>query len=699
MSGGPRTGDLVRGPVRLAGMTAERLLPSLVRRTGVALAAVVLAGLVGAGVGVSPAAAAPEPAPLAVDETPSPIALADCPVPVPRGAGGRVQCGVLTVPETPGDSDPERTVELPYAVVSSASRSPEPDPVVIVVDTGTSVFDELAHILSDADWATDTRDVILLERRGGPYAAPALDCPQIDADRFIADGALLTGDRADAQRRRALNACQTTLAAQGVDLSAYSSRRAVSDLMALRAALGYEAWNLYGIGEGTRLAMTALRDEPDGLRAVILDSPRPPEVNVFEAQPAAFSAAIGHLLDVCAADLHCAERYPLLDLSLRSVLNRASVDPLEVTVAGPAGEPVIVVLDETALARGLSSALSSADGVRILPFVIDQLADGNADAATALAQRALDGVGDTAEGVTWSVTCAEEAPFNDPEAVAAAAEADAYAALVATTTVFDVCAVWEASAAGESATAAVTSGIPTLLMTGGFDPTASPAWAEAAAESLGSARVVHVPSMARGVVWETEVDGCPASIARAFLAQPDTGGSAACVERMERPAFLTTADIDPTPAMFTLSRDVIDSGDPLTTALPIGLGAALAAGLLYGLILTVKPSLRTSPDVPAGAPLALIASTAFLLAYAAALVIVLVAAEPLLLTLGLPASVWPILLLPWAGIAATALLVALMIVAWVKDDGELSHRIALSAFTLTALGAIAWLFAHGLLLL
>lgn len=674
------------------------------RSLTVIIAAALLVGLWAAVAPSLPADAADRGMPdrAAVEETPEAITPADCPVPVPSGFADRVECGILTVPEHRGaGADPARTIDLPYAIVSSSSRTPAPDPVVVGTTDGPggSTLDALRHFLYDADWATDTRDVILLEQRGARYATPSLDCPQLDAERFIVDGTVLSGAAAAGQQRRSLNACKATLETAGVDLSAYTSRASAADLADLRAALGYEAWNLYGVSYGSRLAMTTMRDQPEGLRSVILDSPYPPNVNAYEQRPQGFADAVTHLLDACAADLHCSERYPLLDLSLRSVFNRAAADPLEVSVAGPDGSAVTVILDETTLSQTLFAGLTSASTVRVLPFVIDQLATGNTDAVKALAQDVLDERDRLAEGLHWSVDCAEEVPFNDPEVVTEATEAVPYASPLASPAAFDICALWGVPAAGDIENAAVESGIPALILRGGFDPATPASWSESAAASLATARIVEVPSMAHGVVWESGIDDCPASIARTFLAQPDTGGSSACVERMERPAFLTTADIDPTDAVFELSRDVVDSSDVLSKAVPIGLGALLAAGLLYGLILSLKPSLRMSPDIPAGAPLALIVSSAFLLAYAAALVIVLVNAEPLLLAFGLPSSVWPVLLLPWAGIAATVLLLVLMIVAWVKDDGELSHRIALSVFTAGLIGAVIWLLVHGLLLL
>ena len=115
---------------------------------------------------------------------------------VPAQYEDRVTCGRLTVPErrTPG-ADPAKTLVLPVVVIESRSESAG-DPLVFPTSGGPGggSVNSLGYFLDYADWALDDRDVILIEQRGDRLAEPSLNCPELDTENFVVDGALLSGD-------------------------------------------------------------------------------------------------------------------------------------------------------------------------------------------------------------------------------------------------------------------------------------------------------------------------------------------------------------------------------------------------------------------------------------------------------------------------------------------------------------------------
>src|SRR5262249_11696499 len=144
------------------------------------------------------------------------------------------------------------------------------------------------------------RDFIFFDQRGTGYSQPELTCPERDA---LAP-TLLAGALSDEQSTQAIvdafQRCRDRLGVQGVDLAAYNSAASAADVNDLRLALGYSQLNLYGDSYGTRLALTVMRDFPQAVRSVVLDSTYPLEVNLYTALAPNAERAFNALFDACS---------------------------------------------------------------------------------------------------------------------------------------------------------------------------------------------------------------------------------------------------------------------------------------------------------------------------------------------------------------------------------------------------------------
>ncbi len=625
-----------------------------------------------------------------------------CPVEVPEADSDRVTCGYLTVPERrDADADPERTLQLPVAIIASKSSPASPDPVVFPTagGPGAGSIAHLEQFLSWADWVGE-RDVILIEQRGDAYAEPSLDCPELDVERSFVDGVRVRDDD-NTRYLAAVQACHDRLVEDGVDLSAYTSAASAADLADLRRVFGYDQWNLYGASYGTRLALTTMRDQPEGLRAVILDGTYPPNIDLYELAPEGLASAIDTVAAHCAADADCAERHPDLIDTLLEVLDTAAETPFQVTVKSPVdGTPVRLEIDDEDIAQGLFSALYDPNSVRVLPFVIDQVAQGNLDPLLPLAQQNLDFEDYATEGLSLSIQCAEELPFTDDAAIAAAIDAHPvtrhYDPLGA---MREACEIWGVPPLAAIENEAVASDVPTLLVVGSYDPVTPHVMTDAAVAGLSHHFVFEFPTLGHGVVWSTWIDTCPASIAARFLNDPATAPNTVCQAEMPPTDFLTTADIDPTSAVYRLNSDVIQNGSPVQLALLGTLLAVLLVTLIWGIVYGLRPAARRSGRTPEGTMLTASVSAGLNLAFVAGLVLILWRTDPLILGFGLPAAAWPLLLLPFAALALTVLLVVLLVRAWLYDDGTVLRRVLLSIAAVAEIAFAIWLLTRGLLTL
>jgi pimeloyl-ACP methyl ester carboxylesterase len=93
-------------------------------------------------------------------------------------------------------------------------------------------------------------DIVLYDQRGTGLAQPSLECPDVDEVKVanlqrsepyaVELGAVLV----------ATAACRERLTATGVDFDDYDTEASVRDLEAIRAAFGYDEWNIIGSAMG-----------------------------------------------------------------------------------------------------------------------------------------------------------------------------------------------------------------------------------------------------------------------------------------------------------------------------------------------------------------------------------------------------------------------------------------------------------------
>lgn len=640
--------------------------------------ALVLTWLVGIG---GPEASA---APLA-----SSFVWGPCPEGVPAEFAAQVRCGVLTVPENRATGS-GRTIALPVAVVPSRSDAPQPDPVVFPTTGGPGAgsLSSLWYWLDYAEWARAERDIILIEQRGDRLATPSLDCPEAGIAHSVVDGVIPAVQPGNADLD-ALQRCHDRLVADGVDLAGYTSAASAADLADLRRLLGYDAWNLYGISYGTRLSLTTMRDQPAGLRAVILDGVFPPNGQQHR-NAAGFAAAVRTLFAACAAQPSCATRYPDLEGSLVRVLDRVRAAPIlaEVRVPGVA-DTVRVEIGEYEVVRGLLDALYSDDTTRVLPFLVDQLARGNDEVATPLAQQNVNTTDANTEGLRESLNCAEELPFYPPRKPATDPLAARYAALNP-----DIawCSVWPVPALGAVEDQPVVSDIPALLMSGGHDPVTPPSQARTAAETLSAHYLFEFGFSGHGTVWQTWISPCPADIARQFLTDPTEQPDAACIATMTPSSLLTTDDIHPTSAIYRANNDLVQHRDPAQITLLVTCAAAFVVGLVAGVVALLR---RRGPRSDA---VAILAASAVCLGYAGTMFAVLRTSDPLVLGFGVPTAAYPLLLAGGVLTAAATLAVAGVAArAWARRHGTVTARIVLTVVAAASVLFTGMLLARGLL--
>lgn len=428
---------------------------------------------------------------------------------------GRVTCGVLTVDESRG-ANSKRRVAIPVVVIKASAPRPGQPPVFYLQGGPGGAAVQGASRIARSPLAKDMiavdQDWVFFDERGSGMASPLLDCGNVAMN----DAGPLSPAAAES-----LKACAALHAAAGVDLSRYNEREVALDVQDLRQALGYQQIDLFGASYGTSAAMAILRHAPQGVRAVVLDSPWPPEANWGQGGPQMVSNAVRLVMAKCAADAECHRRYPTLEADVVAMAKRF--------VAGP---QAVKGRAYTASDVGgfLMDAAYDDDGARHLPVDLANIAKGDFSALDAhRADRSP-----YFEGQHLTHLCKEEFPFEDKAKVAQVGD-DAIAGLLvpSMSRYFEVCEAWPVGKPNPVDGAPQSSDVPTLFLAAEIDPGCPPELARAAVARFTRSQLFIAPNVTHGVSFRSP---CTRGMVRGFFQDPSKPLDGNCLEA-ENPRF------------------------------------------------------------------------------------------------------------------------------------------------------------------
>lgn len=452
------------------------------------------------------------------------VALEPCRVP---GIPWPAKCGTYEVFEN-REAKAGRKVPLRVVVVPALAPHPEPDPLVLLAGGPGQAASE-TRVLQAVERIHRNRDILLVDQRGTGASNP-LDCEPRPPD------APLARMFDDTYREDEVRKC---LAAQGeTDVRQYTTPIAMDDLDEVRAALGYEKLNLWGISYGTRAALVYMRQHPERVRTATLDGVAPLSLYLPLYVPRDGQRALELAFRHCETDAACGEAYPELRERVEALVARLREAPARVRVAHPlTGVPEDLTLSASAFMSALQGQLYMPELAALLPLVLERATRDDWGPFVALSYTLGSGMESSiSQGMFFSVTCTEDAPFITEEAAARVAEGTWFSDASARN-LLRACEVWPRGTLPEGYREPVTSSVPTLLLSGELDPVTPPSWAEDAKRTLSRSLHVEVP----GVGHNTMTVGCVRSLMADFIARGDVAGlEPACGEGLGRPPFITS---------------------------------------------------------------------------------------------------------------------------------------------------------------
>lgn len=434
------------------------------------------------------------------------------------------ECGYVVVPLRHADPD-GATIRIPVAIHRALSTSPSPDPLLVAQGgPGGDAFG-IYSLLTPASSIASERDIVIFNQRGTAYAEPDLDCPE--ADEVLPEMLAAANNEADDVYDQAIVRCFERLVAEGVDLSAFNSLENAADIPMIARALGYDEFNFYGVSYATLLGLHLLRNHPEGLRSVILDSVVPTDINFISEIPTSETRVLNEVFAACDADPECRENYPDLEERYFALVRRFNESPFTVMLTEPkTGVRHEAYVDGDSLRSILFQLLYLPHMSAVFPKIISDLEKGDTHYLESMwPLLVFDQL--ISEGMYYSVICAEDADIDlDKISVDGLPPEIAQTAREEVESVVKVCAEWKVDRLPSSVDDPVQSDIPTLLLSGRFDPVTPPSFAQAAAAGLTNSTLLVDPVASHGVAF---LSGCVDGIISGFLDDPAATIDTSCL--------------------------------------------------------------------------------------------------------------------------------------------------------------------------
>lgn len=444
----------------------------------------------------------------AIESTAAPLALEDCRLRSELGGGSvAARCGWLSVPENreqPGG----KQVRLHVAVLPSLRLEPAGDPLFVLSGgPGQAAGDFYISIAPALSRIRRDRDIVVVDQRG-TGRSNRLDCSFPEES-----------DAAFNNPQKLREIVRSCLASLPGDPRYYTTSVAVRDLDDVRAALGYQQIDLYGVSYGTRVAQHYMRRHPERVRTAVLDGVVPPELPLGPTVAIDAQAAIDAAFARCTEDAQCNRAFPNVAGSFSTLRSRLQSQPISLSVPDPlSAEPTATRLGAAELSAAVRLLSYSDETMSTVPLLIHEAQIGQPQGLAAqylMIRRSLDQ--QIANGMHFAVVCSEDAPRWDQANVSESAMAATYIGTSFMSAMRTVCEQWPRGPVDPEFNAPLVSALPTLILSGGNDPVTPARYGEQIHRGLSKSKHLVLAGQGHGQIGV----GCVPRIVAEFIATGD----------------------------------------------------------------------------------------------------------------------------------------------------------------------------------
>jgi pimeloyl-ACP methyl ester carboxylesterase len=355
------------------------------------------------------------------------------------------------------------------------------------------------------------RDVVLVDQRGtGQSNALKCNFDESLQEKLLEDEELVYD---------AIRDCVTHLDA---DTQFYTTTESIKDLEEVRKALNIKQWNLLGISYGTRKALTYMKMYPDSIRAVILDGVVPQQEPLAQSHEKNLLNALRKQFEQCNEQIACQEAFGDIEQQMWQLLDEVEQTKPKIRLQNfMTGNFEEVDVSKESLAIAIRMFSYSANTARLLPLMIAKAKHGQLETLASQANMISGLLQESMSNVELSIICAEDLPFYRENAIG---DHNLFGENFVQK-MKKSCSAWPHATVDNSFKDPVVSDIPTLLLSGEFDPVTPPEFAKLTMETLSHAQ--HL--VAKGQGHNIFPLGCIPRIITDFIENPTKELDAKCM--------------------------------------------------------------------------------------------------------------------------------------------------------------------------
>ena len=439
----------------------------------------------------------------------------------------KVLCGAFDVFED-RTAQRGRKITLSIVVLPALDSKPAPDPVFFLSGGPGQGAAKIASAGEDSlmSHLRRQRDLVFIDQRGTGNSHP-LNCD-------------LSSDHAAAQSYfdelfppEKVRSCHAALAPIA-DLKLYTTSIAMADLDEVRAALGYDKINLYGISYGTLAALQYLRQSSKRVRALALAGVATPAAKLPLHFARGAQAALDKLIRDCAEEEGCHAAFPNLQADFAKVLAELDNGPATFVIPNPKSrDGQKVRMSRGVFTEQLKNMLYNLPSASLVPLLIHRAARGDwTTFGRVVAGTSINALHAPAMGTYLAVTCSESVPFINENEMARET-GGTFMGDYRIRVHRQACREWPRGEVPAEYFEPLNSPVPVLMLSGELDGATPAQLGTDASRSLSNSRQILLRNTAHGYASD-----CVKGIIAQFIAKGSAQAlDVSCADTSRRPPF------------------------------------------------------------------------------------------------------------------------------------------------------------------